>query len=120
MSNGRSVQLQHQIRDAEIVKRAVEGAIDLAVAGADAEPGREALRVPGLPPEQHLLPARVASGDPAGEARPMFKVRVIPCLDVTGGRVVKGIEFLNLRDAGGLATNLCAFYSNPTLGAPRR
>ncbi len=27
-------------------------------------------------------------------------VRVIPCLDVTEGRVVKGVEFVNLRDAG--------------------
>lgn len=27
-------------------------------------------------------------------------VRVIPCLDVAAGRVVKGINFLNLRDAG--------------------
>jgi cyclase len=27
-------------------------------------------------------------------------VRVIPCLDVDGGRVVKGVNFLNLRDAG--------------------
>ncbi len=26
--------------------------------------------------------------------------RVIPCLDVTDGRVVKGVEFVNLRDAG--------------------
>ena len=26
--------------------------------------------------------------------------RIIPCLDVTGGRVVKGVEFLDLRDAG--------------------
>ncbi|MEA2929277.1 MAG: imidazole glycerol-phosphate synthase subunit HisF [Hyphomicrobiales bacterium] len=30
----------------------------------------------------------------------MFKVRVIPCLDVKNGRVVKGINFVNLRDAG--------------------
>src|SRR5947208_6254409 len=30
----------------------------------------------------------------------MFKVRVIPCLDVKDGRVVKGIRFLDLRDAG--------------------
>ncbi len=30
----------------------------------------------------------------------MFKVRVIPCLDVKDGRVVKGVQFLNLRDAG--------------------
>ena len=27
-------------------------------------------------------------------------VRVIPCLDVAGGRVVKGLNFVNLRDAG--------------------
>jgi cyclase len=26
--------------------------------------------------------------------------RIIPCLDVTGGRVVKGVQFENLRDAG--------------------
>ena len=30
----------------------------------------------------------------------MFKVRVIPCLDVKEGRVVKGVNFVNLRDAG--------------------
>jgi cyclase len=30
----------------------------------------------------------------------MFKVRVIPCLDVKDGRVVKGVNFVNLRDAG--------------------
>jgi imidazole glycerol-phosphate synthase subunit HisF len=30
----------------------------------------------------------------------MLKVRVIPCLDVKDGRVVKGINFVNLRDAG--------------------
>ena len=27
-------------------------------------------------------------------------IRVIPCLDVHDGRVVKGVNFLNLRDAG--------------------
>ena len=30
----------------------------------------------------------------------MFKVRVIPCLDVKDGRVVKGVNFVSLRDAG--------------------
>src|SRR4051794_41034144 len=30
----------------------------------------------------------------------MFKVRVIPCLDVKDGRVVKGVRFADLRDAG--------------------
>ena len=30
----------------------------------------------------------------------MLKVRVIPCLDVADGRVVKGVNFVDLRDAG--------------------
>ncbi|MBG1232731.1 imidazole glycerol phosphate synthase subunit HisF [Aestuariivirga litoralis] len=30
----------------------------------------------------------------------MLKMRVIPCLDVKDGRVVKGVNFVNLRDAG--------------------
>ncbi len=30
----------------------------------------------------------------------MLAKRIIPCLDVTGGRVVKGTKFLDLRDAG--------------------
>ena len=30
----------------------------------------------------------------------MFTKRVIPCLDVNNGRVVKGVNFVNLRDAG--------------------
>lgn len=30
----------------------------------------------------------------------MFTKRIIPCLDVKGGRVVKGVSFVNLRDAG--------------------
>lgn len=30
----------------------------------------------------------------------MFTKRIIPCLDVCGGRVVKGVNFVNLKDAG--------------------
>src|SRR5271157_6441579 len=30
----------------------------------------------------------------------MFAKRIIPCLDCKNGRVVKGIKFVNLRDAG--------------------
>ncbi len=30
----------------------------------------------------------------------MFTKRIIPCLDVNGGRVVKGVNFVNLKDAG--------------------
>ena len=37
--------------------------------------------------------------------------RVIPCLDVTDGRVVKGVEFVALRDAGDPVA-LAAFYNS--------
>ena len=33
-------------------------------------------------------------------------VRVIPCLDVDAGRVVKGVHFENLRDAGDRSNSL--------------
>ena len=39
----------------------------------------------------------------------MLTKRVIPCLDVSGGRVVKGVSFVDLRDAGDPA-ELAAFY----------
>ena len=41
----------------------------------------------------------------------MLTKRIIPCLDVKNGRVVKGINFLNLRDAGDPAT-LALTYMN--------
>ncbi len=39
----------------------------------------------------------------------MLTKRIIPCLDVTGGRVVKGTSFINLRDAGD-PVELARFY----------
>ena len=39
----------------------------------------------------------------------MLTKRIIPCLDVDAGRVVKGVSFLELRDAGN-PTELAAFY----------
>jgi len=39
----------------------------------------------------------------------MLAKRIIPCLDVTEGRVVKGINFVNLIDAGD-PVELAAFY----------
>ena len=39
----------------------------------------------------------------------MLTKRIIPCLDVTGGRVVKGTSFSELRDAGD-PVELAAFY----------
>ncbi len=38
-------------------------------------------------------------------------VRVIPALDVTGGRVVKGVQFLDLRDVGD-PVEMAAFYND--------
>jgi imidazole glycerol-phosphate synthase subunit HisF len=40
----------------------------------------------------------------------MLTRRIIPCLDVTAGRVVKGIEFVQLRDAGD-PVELAKFYN---------
>jgi imidazole glycerol-phosphate synthase subunit HisF len=39
----------------------------------------------------------------------MLAKRIIPCLDVEGGRVVKGVHFVNLRDAGD-PVELAAYY----------
>ena len=41
----------------------------------------------------------------------MFKVRVIPCLDVKDGRVVNGVKFVDLRDAGDPVAAAIAPYS---------
>ena len=40
----------------------------------------------------------------------MLNRRIIPCLDVTNGRVVKGVEFVQLRDAGD-PVEMAAFYN---------
>src|SRR5215475_12166083 len=40
------------------------------------------------------------AGSKSRRRSPMLAKRIIPCLDVKDGRVVKGINFLNLRDAG--------------------
>lgn len=39
----------------------------------------------------------------------MLTRRIIPCLDVSGGRVVKGVKFVQLRDAGD-PVELASFY----------
>src|SRR6516165_93904 len=52
------------------------------------------------PPLWRGSPRRARHARPARERSPMFKVRVIPCLDVKDGRVVKGVNFVDLRDAG--------------------
>src|SRR5690348_7327683 len=40
----------------------------------------------------------------------MLTRRIIPCLDVNAGRVVKGVSFVDLRDAGD-PVELAAFYN---------
>ena len=53
-----------------------------------------------------MMEAGTESSKEAGADRPShdnastFPVRIIPCLDVTGGRVVKGVNFIDLVDAG--------------------
>lgn len=44
-------------------------------------------------------------------APPLLSKRVIPCLDVAGGRVVKGVEFVRLKDQGD-PVELARFYSD--------
>ena len=41
----------------------------------------------------------------------MLAHRIIPCLDIDNGRVVKGISFVDLRDAGDPA-ELARFYNH--------
>ncbi|MDP9370637.1 MAG: imidazole glycerol phosphate synthase cyclase subunit, partial [Chloroflexota bacterium] len=55
--------------------------------------------------EQEQLGVQPASGGTTTLTR-----RVIPCLDVTDGRVVKGVSFVDLRDAGD-PVELAAFYN---------
>ncbi len=41
----------------------------------------------------------------------MLAKRIIPCLDVRDGRVVKGVNFVNIRDAGD-PVELAKYYSD--------
>lgn len=40
----------------------------------------------------------------------MLAKRIIPCLDIRDGRVVKGVQFGGLRDAGGVVELACRYY----------
>ena len=37
----------------------------------------------------------------------MLTKRIIPCLDIKDGRTVKGVNFVDLRDAGGEIDSSC-------------
>ena len=47
----------------------------------------------------------------------MLKARIIPCLDVKDGRVVKGVNFVDLRDAGDPVQIAKAYDALPEGGA---
>src|SRR3954470_23114537 len=69
---------------------------------ADSPSRRRSPRARPEDPEMYTSPRNsgwlCTSGD-GGGCR-MRNVRVIPCLDVDAGRVVKGVNFVDLRDAG--------------------
>jgi cyclase len=52
----------------------------------------------GLP--GHFCPERRANAGLLSLETELLAKRIIPCLDVNAGRVVKGVSFVNLRDAG--------------------
>ena len=80
----------------------------VVASGGSVQPGRPArdrragaARRRGRHRRQGALRGRVQPGRGAGGGGGMtVAVRVIPCLDVDGGRVVKGVNFRDLRDAG--------------------
>src|SRR6185312_11752328 len=67
-----------------------QGAVRGRLHAAGGPRGRERGRAPGV---RARHPVRGAGGVSVA-------VRVIPCLDVDAGRVVKGVNFTDLRDAG--------------------
>ena len=43
----------------------------------------------------------------------MLTKRIIPCLDIRDGRVVKGVNFVDIRDAGD-PVEACLLYTSPS------
>jgi ATP phosphoribosyltransferase/imidazole glycerol phosphate synthase glutamine amidotransferase subunit len=74
----------------------VATALSLALAASAFSPAVSAFSTAVLRPFIITPAALPAAAPPASTAT----VRVIPCLDVRGGRVAKGIKFAELRDAG--------------------
>ena len=48
----------------------------------------------------------------------MLAKRIIPCLDVKGGRVVKGTQFVDLKDAGDPVENAKSMTSRARMRSP--
>ena len=68
---------------------------DLSRAGRASRPAGR--RLAGVIVGKALFDGSIRGG---GGGRRVRSIRVIPCLDVTAGRVVKGVQFLDLSDAG--------------------
>ena len=75
--------------------------VAFAVSRAAREPRRRPWRAP-VAQRDGILTTRPCRA-------PMHYKRVIPCMDVDGGRVVKGTRFIDIRDAGD-PVELAAFY----------
>src|SRR6202011_364520 len=72
-------------------------------ASASKRPSRRSPGAPlDVPSSRGAAPQRVGRATTIAHTGPMRTVRLIPCLDVDGGRVVKGVNFTNLRDPGEL------------------
>ncbi len=61
---------------------------------------RDWLKSANSPPPPRVHKSRVLDCTPSRFTGSTSTRRVIPCLDVKGGRVVKGVSFEGLRDAG--------------------
>lgn len=64
--------------------------------------------------DTELAGTKLADTELAGTnkaSNPAIVIRIIPCLDVDDGRVVKGVNFISLRDAGD-PVELAEFYSS--------
>ena len=67
-----------------------------------------------VPADREPADAGLADTEPANTdkaSNPAVVIRIIPCLDVDDGRVVKGVNFIGLRDAGD-PIELAEFYSS--------
>ncbi len=66
---------------------------------------------PAVSPTQRIEPPEWLHAASPRAAQLPERTRIIPCLDVRGGRVVKGVQFKGLRDAGDPA-ELAAMYES--------
>lgn len=90
--------------DMEAISRAGCNAAVVGKALLSGQQSLESLLVTSIPNPFFKVKRENVSPPPPGEGSGVreesLAIRIIPCLDVTGGRVVKGTSFQRLRDAG--------------------